>query len=300
MRQTSATWPQLVAAFRQGVGVEVWLAIHVPSRNLVLTSRPWPDGWLPDGALIYPFLGPPGQGVNTFSIELADDRSSRLGTVSCQVLVTAGQVGSPPDPRLAVLTALAEQEAIVYGLLRGGVSQTTYERCTLFVGRISALTLTRGVLSFTLVDGVAAEHRDLEIPLGSSVFPGSPTAAHGQAVPLIFGTALGLEPVLVAGDAEGTLATPLATTPVTTIDLVETAAAFPDSGTLTIDAETLTYSGRRLGVLLNGQAALQLLNPVRQRACGARSGYQRHAGRRHLSVPAWHRGSWAGGAGRQG
>jgi hypothetical protein len=263
MRTTSVTWPQLVAAFRQGVGVEVWLAIHVPSRNLVLTSRAWPDGWLPSGALVYPFLGPTGQGVNTFSIELADDRSSRLGTVSCQVLVTAGQVGSPPDPRLTVLTSLAEQEAFVYGLLRGGVSQTTYERCTLFTGRVSGMALTRGILSFTLVDGVAAEHRDLEIPLGSSVFPGSPTAAHGQAVPLIFGTALGLEPVLVAGDAQGTLATPLSATPVTTIDLVETAAPFPDSGTLTIDAETLTYSGRRLGVLLNGQATLQLLAPVR-------------------------------------
>ena len=121
----------------------------------------------------------------------------------------------------------------------------------------------RGVLAFTIVDGSAQDHRDIEVPLGTSVFPGAPLDAHGLTIPLVLGTALGIAPTLVSSTANGTLATPLPAADVETIDLTETGANFPAAGAIVVGGETITYTGRRVGLLLNGVAALQLLSPVR-------------------------------------
>jgi len=263
MRDVSDAWAPLVQAYRQGLGVEDFLAVLLPSRNLVLTSRPWPDGWLPAGMLVYPYLAPMGQGVGSISIELADDRSSRLGTVTCQVRVQAGQVGAPLDPVQQLLLTLSEQPAVVWGGFLGGVTHTDSQIVTLFSGRVQAPRLTRGLLTFTIVDGLAQDHRDIEIPLGTSVFPGAPLDARGLAIPLVIGTALGVSPTLVASVANGTLATPLPAAAVETVNLTETGATFPASGAIAVGSETITYSGRRVGLLLDGVSALQLLSPVR-------------------------------------
>ena len=263
MRDVSAAWAPLVATYRQGLGVEDFLAVLLPSRNLELTSRPWPDGWLPAGMLVYPYLAPMGQGVGSISIELADDRSSRLGTVTCQVRVQAGQVGTPLDSVQQLLLTLSEQPALVWGGFLGGLTHEGSQIVTLFSGRVQAPRLTRGVLTFTIVDGSAQDHRDIEVPLGTSVFPGAPLDAHGLTIPLVIGTALGVSPTLVASVANGTLATPLPAAAVETVNLSETGATFPAAGAIVVGAETITYSGRRVGLLLDGASALQLLAPVR-------------------------------------
>jgi len=229
----------------------------------VLTGRPWPNGWLPAGMLVYPYLSSMGQGVGQVSIELADDRSSRLGSVTCEVRVQAGQVGAPLDSVGQLLLTLSDQPARVWGGFLGGVTHTESQILTLFSGRVQAPRLTRGVLTFTIVDGSAQDHRDIEVPLGTSVFPGAPLEAHGLTIPLILGTALGVSPTLVSSVANGTLATPLPAEGVDTINLQETGANFPEAGAIVIGSETITYSGRRVGLLLDGASALQLLAPVR-------------------------------------
>jgi hypothetical protein len=263
MRDVSDAWAPLVAAYRHGLGVEDFLAVLLPSRNLVLTPSPWPEGWLPAGMLVYPYLAPMGQGVGSISIELADDRSSRLGTVTCAVRVQAGQVGTPLDAVQQLLLTLSEQPAVVWGGFLGGAAHTDSAILPLFSGRVQAPRLVRGVLTFTIVDGLAQDHRDIEVPLGTSVFPGAPLDARGLAIPLVIGTALGVSPTLVASVANGTLATPLPASAVETVNLTETGATFPAAGAIVVGSETITYSGRRVGLLLDGVSALQLLSPVR-------------------------------------
>ena len=97
----------------------------------------------------------------------------------------------------------------------------------------------------------------------TSLFPGAPLDAHGLTIPLVIGTALGVAPTLVSSTAQGTLATPLPATAVETVNLAETGANFPAAGAILVGGETITYSGRRVGLLLDGGAALQLLAPVR-------------------------------------
>src|SRR4249920_1080170 len=152
MRDVSAAWAPLTAAFRLGVGVETSLAVLIPGRNLALVARPWPDGLLPAGMAVYPFLAPTGTGLGSISIELADDRSSRLGTVSCQVRVQAGQVGAVLDPVQQQLLTIAQQEAFIWGAFVGGALRDQVEVLTLFAGRVAQPRLVRGVLIFTIVD----------------------------------------------------------------------------------------------------------------------------------------------------
>jgi hypothetical protein len=263
MRTVSAAWRPLVEAYRQGLGVEEFLAVLIPSRNLVLTGRPWPDGWLPAGMLVYPHLAPMGQGLGAISVELADDRSSRLGTVACEVRVQAGQIGAPLSPLQQMLLTLGEQPALVWVAFRGGAVQEHQQILPVFSGRIQAPRLARGVLTFTIVDGSAQDHRDIEVPLGTSLFPGAPLDAHGLTIPLVIGTALGVAPTLVSSVAHGTLATPLPAAAVETVNLQETGANFPEAGAIVVGGETITYSGRRVGLLLDGASTLQLLAPVR-------------------------------------
>ena len=175
----------------------------------------------------------------------------------------AGQLGSVQGSLLTQLLSIGEQPAQVLGAFVGGPAHDQVDLRTLFTGRVTDLRLTRGTLSFTLVDGVDTDHRDIEIPVGATAFPGSPLDAQGQSIPLIIGTALGLQPLLVGGEAVATLATALPAADVPTIDLAETAAAFPGNTTLLIEAETLTYDGRRVGLLPDGTSTLQLLNPQR-------------------------------------
>ena len=266
MQPTSAAWDALLAAFRAGVGAEALFAVVIPSRALALTSRLWPPVVLSPAYVLYPYLAPTGQGIGQLSLELADDRSSRRGNVSCQVATQAGQLGSVQGSLLTQLLSIGEQPAQVLGAFLGGPAHDQVDLRTLFTGRVTDLRLVRGMLSFTLVDGVDTDHRDIEIPIGATVFPGSPLDAHGQSVPLIIGTALGLQPPLVGGPAGGTLATALPDAAVPTIDITETAASFPASGTVLIDAETLTYTGRRVGLLPDGTSTLQLLSPERTAA----------------------------------
>lgn len=263
MRTVSTAWRPLVEAYRQGLGVEAFLAVLIPSRNLVLTGRPWPDGWLPAGMQVYPHLAPMGQGLGALSVELADDRSSRLGSVACEVRVQAGQVGTPLSPMQQTLLTLGEQPALVWAALRGGALREHHEILQVFSGRVATPRLARGVLTLTIVDGSAQDHRDIEVPLGTSLFPGAPLDAHGLTIPLVIGTALGVAPQLVSSTAQGTLATQLPATAVETINLAETGANFPDAGAVLVGTETITYSGRRVGLLLDGASALQLLAPVR-------------------------------------
>jgi hypothetical protein len=263
MQPTTAAWNALLAAFRAGVGTEALFAVVIPSRALALTSRLWPPGVLSPAYVLYPYLAPTGQGIGQLSLELADDRSSRRGNVSCQVATQAGQLGSVQGALLMQLFSIGEQPAQVLGAFVGGTDHDQVDLRTLFTGRITDLRLTRGTLSFTLVDGVDTDQRDIELPIGATVFPGSPLDAHGQSVPLIIGTALGLQPPLVGGPAGGTLATALPTVAVPTLDITETAANFPASGAVVIDAETVTYTGRRVGLLPDGTSTLQLLAPDR-------------------------------------
>lgn len=263
MQPTSPTWQRLVTAFQGGRGVEVLLAILATSRNLALTSRAWLPAWLPPGILQYPYLLPTGAGVGALSLEVADDRSSRLADVRVQAAVRAGQLGLVNDPMVSLLGSLSEVPAVVLGAFLGGQAHDSLDLRTLFSGRITGLELRPGQCSFRLVDGAAEEHRSLEIPIGTRAFAGSPLAAHGQAVPLIIGTALGLQPPLVAGGAVGTLASALTTALPSSIDLTEADASFPPSGTLLVGSESIGYTGRRVGLLPNGTSALQLLAPVR-------------------------------------
>ena len=263
MQPTTAAWNALLAAFRAGVGTEALFAVVIPSRGLALTSRLWPPGVLDPAYVLYPYLAPTGQGIGQLSLELADDRSSRRGSVSCQVATQAGQLGSVQGSLLTQLLSIGEQPAQVLGAFVGGQTHDQVDLRTLFTGRVTDLRLTRGTLSFTLVDGVETDHRDIEVPVGATAFPGSPLDAHGQSIPLIIGTALGLQPLLVGADAIGTLAIPLPATAVPSVDLVETAASFPNNGGLLIESETLAYDGRRIGLLPDGTSTLQLLAPTR-------------------------------------
>jgi hypothetical protein len=263
MQPTTAAWNALLAAFRAGIGTEALFAVVIPSRALALTSRLWPSGVLAPAYVLYPYLVSTGQGIGQLSLELADDRSSRRGNVSCQVATQAGQLGAVQGSLLTQLLSIGEQPAQVLGAFVGGQAHDQVDLRTLFTGRVTDLRLTRGTLTFTLVDGVDTDHRDIELPVGATAFPGSPLDAHGQSIPLIIGTALGLEPLLVGADAMGTLATALPAAAVPTIDLVETAASFPNNGALLIGSETLAYDGRRVGLLPDGTSTLQLLAPTR-------------------------------------
>ena len=102
MQAVSATWPQLVAGLRHGAGLDTYVGIEIPGRQLFLSPRPWPAASLPAGVSTYPFLAPQGQGIQAVTVELADDRTSRVGSVTCQVLVIterAGAAGGTHHPR---------------------------------------------------------------------------------------------------------------------------------------------------------------------------------------------------------
>ena len=263
MQAVSATWPQLVEGLRHGAGLDIVVGIEIPTRQLFLSPRPWPAAALPAGVSTYPFLAPHGTGIQGVTVELADDRTSRVGSVTCEVLVVTERAGAALGATvLDILLTLEQQPATVWLLLQGGLLPQAQEKLILLAGRITGLRLARGVLTFEVVDGAQADHRDIALSLGASVFAGSPLESHGQALPLVFGATYGLQPVLVEGAAQGTLATAVGTTE-TVLDLFEMAAPFPSAAQLLLGAEVVSYTGRLITAQSDGTPVLRLTGLAR-------------------------------------
>lgn len=117
-------------------------------------------------------------------------------------------------------------------------------------------------LILSMIDGSIRRNRSLSVPVGGQYFPGTPLASRNKHIPIVLGVNVDAPTIQVAGTAVGTLAFAMSTSSAT-LALVEYGALFPDSGTMTIEAETgVTYSSRQL-VTIAGTTYLQLNGLVR-------------------------------------
>jgi len=139
----------------------------------------------------------------------------------------------------------------------GFVGQGITEALPLFTGVIDAYEISLDRFQLAAIDGSFTRHRSLSVSLGAEAFPAVASGSRGKAIPIILGRNTDMDVLPLRGEAVGTLAfdAPIGATSVT---LVEFAAGFPASGTITLGTETgVTYTEQSV-VIFNTTSYLQL------------------------------------------
>lgn len=247
----------------------IWL-VELVGVNRYFATRAFPvsdlrllgDGWeLGSGVLL-------GELARVYGVDMAQGALGDFGIAveeeGGNVRIGGGTIG------------LLNQEDLLTALQVGPLDNTSIRLCLAFdglgpadalpcwYGVIDRLQTTQDLVSLELIDGTFRKHRTLSTPLGAQFFVATPTANRQARIPILLGVNTDVETVQVAGLAVGTTKYAL-TTGSTALLLVEFGAAFPVSGTVTIEAETgVTYSARRLVTSpADGKTYLELSGLVR-------------------------------------
>lgn len=143
-------------------------------------------------------------------------------------------------------------------LVKVGAQGTSYFDYTdVFAGVVDDIAWTPEIVTLTLTSGKFLQQRDLNYLLTEEHFPGTLDANESRAVPLLMGRLLDVETIVISSAVTGTLAFAM-TSAQTFAVLNEFAAAFPATGTFTIESETgITYTSRST-ITTNGVTYLYL------------------------------------------
>ena len=193
------------------------------------------------------------QGISSLSMEVQETANS--------VRVSTARVSFQNQEAFAlgfVSPSLKARIRIRLGFLGLGPA----DFLSLFTGVVDRDTITRQALMLDILDGAFRLHRNLSIAIGGQYFPGAPVSSRSKFIPLLVGAIRDAPTIQVQGAAVGTLAFAMSTGH-TVLYLNSVGATFPNTGTITINAETgVTYSSREI-IHRSEQSYLRLNGLVR-------------------------------------
>lgn len=164
-------------------------------------------------------------------------RPGRVGNLSIRLVNTDGLGGTFYD--IAIDNTIAR--------LLMGYRDLPYEHYTLlFTGAVDNTQETDRHFTLTIIESSLRFRRELNTPLGSRFYPGTPQRNRGKFIPMILGRQTDIEAIQILGAAQATLAF-TANAGDTEISVVEFGANFPPSGDIEIGNDAgVSYTAREI------------------------------------------------------
>jgi hypothetical protein len=169
---------------------------------------------------------------------------------------------SGAQPRLPNETHIADSfagvlENTMVRLRLGFVGLDLDDYLTLYTGFVDRRAADDAALSLTLVDSSIKQNVTISTPVGKQYFPGTPPGSQNKNIPVLLGILIDAPTIpILFGPAVGELGAELSADD-TVLYIKQYDQPFPESGSLTVDSEAMTYSARKLVNAL-GTTLLQL------------------------------------------
>jgi hypothetical protein len=133
---------------------------------------------------------------------------------------------------------------------------------TIYTGFVDRREADDADFSLTLVDSSIKQNVNISTPVGKQYFPGTPPSSQNKNIPVLLGVLIDAPTIpILSGPAVGELGAELGTSD-TFLYVKQYDQPFPESGSITVDSEAITYGSRKL-VNVFGKTLLQLSDLVR-------------------------------------
>jgi hypothetical protein len=252
------TLPSNWSTTKDLAGYSVRYLIEIPALNLWLWSgatQSFAGPWLMDEGQVMneSFLMDAEHGQNTYQAII-----SSMGTLSI-ALSESSDIARVSNLTVSFLnhelfSNLVQSSVLDNNLcwVRVGFDGRPYpEYIPLARGIVDSYSWDPEAFALNLTNGRYLTNKTLSVAIGAEYFPSAPQESKSKHIPLLIGNVVDAEAIQVNGAAEGSLAFAM-TNVQTTFIIREFGAAFPETGTVTIESETgITYTSRRV-ITLNG------------------------------------------------